>query len=156
MWVFLCIFLGLNRVVHFADWFNAGKQSCRITKKQDFWLTGSFWDILTFEIFSWNRVPELEQSHFFRKVFTSWKKLFSPVEWNWGLGFFNYFYFFLPDSLEGYFWSQAYDSMPYQTTLKTKIPSSQESCYCLTGQSVATANVTSSIGCGGVWKPTEF
>lgn len=82
----------------------------------------------------------------FRKVFTSWKKLFSLVEWNWDF----ILVFFSPDSLEGYFWSQAYDSMPYQTALKTKTPSSQKSCYCLAGQSVATASVASSIGCGGV------
>lgn len=50
-------------------------------------------------------------------------------------------------SLEGYFWSQVYDSMHYQTALKTQMSSSQESCYCLANQSLVIVSVASSVGC---------
>lgn len=61
---------------------------------------------------------------------------------------------FLPELLEGLSWSQAYDSMHFQAALKSKVHSSQESCCCLAGHSVAMASVASSImvGCAN---PTE-
>lgn len=88
---------------------------------------------------------------FFREILTIRKKFFPQLNETGILVWFV----FLPDSLEGYFWSQAYDSMRYQTTLKIKMLSSQESCYCLAGQSVAMASVASSISFGGVCRPTE-
>lgn len=129
----------------------AGLLKSRISDLQEAF--GTFLHLRFFpetECLNWNKAIFLE------KFSPAGRNCFPQLNETGVWVFLIFFIFFLPDSLEGYFWSQAYDSMPYQTTLKTKIPSSQESCYCLTGQSVATANVTSSIGCGGVWKPTEF
>lgn len=68
-----------NRVMHFADWSYASKQSSRITKKHDFWFIGSFGYNFTRESFL------LKQSDWIgtKLFFSSWKELYSPAEWNW-------------------------------------------------------------------------
>lgn len=56
----------------------------------------------------------------------------------------------LLELLEGLSWSQTYDNMHFQAALKSKVHSSQESCGCLAGHSVAMASVASSTGCIGM------